>query len=68
MKYSGLFLFALFAAVVGNEDKSKTQTKEYIGMDAVHDVKIDKNTVISRNLKLERKDRRNGILLITYVT
>ncbi|XP_026751691.1 uncharacterized protein LOC113512109 [Galleria mellonella] len=57
MFYRTGILFALIYTVLCTEPKNKIERQRMMGVDTVHDIKIDKDTIINRNLKLERKNR-----------
>ncbi|XP_068623165.1 uncharacterized protein [Battus philenor] len=55
-------LFILFLVIVIlNGEKIDTQEKNrLVGLDTVHGIKIDKDTIITRNMKLEKRNRQTG--------
>lgn len=36
------------------------ESSRMVGVDTIHDVKIDKDTIISQNLKLEKRKSKSG--------
>nr|AOG12866.1 odorant binding protein [Eogystia hippophaecolus] len=53
-----LFLIITYIAVCdGNTMNNLQEKNRMVGVDTIHDIRIDKDTIISRNLKLENKHR-----------
>lgn len=62
-------LFCVFYVINCEIDEASSNNR-MIGIDAIHDVKIDKDTIITRNLKPDKRGRGKSCeytLLIIYV-
>lgn len=64
-----LFLSVIYSLQYCNGQTEAPEKNRMMGIDAVHDnnVKIDKDTIITRNLKLEKRNRGPKCMLF-FVT